>query len=121
MIQVIALLAGILLGIFSGLVPGIHSNTIASVLSTLPIDPEAFAYIIVAVLGAHLVFQFFPSIFLSIPDDTVVSSVLPGHRMALVGRGMEALSVCVSSVLLATGASALLIPVSLVLLPILYS
>src|SRR3989338_263596 len=118
MIQVIALLAGILLGIFSGLVPGIHSNTIASVLSTLPIDPEAFAYIIVAVLGAHLVFQFFPSIFLSIPDDTVVASVLPGHRMALEGRGRQALAVCAFSVMLSAGASALLLPVSLVLLPI---
>ena len=87
MLQLVAILIGIILGIFSGLIPGIHSNTIASVLSTLPIPPEAFAFIIVAVLGAHTIFQFFPSIFLSIPDDTVVASVLPGHRMALEGRG----------------------------------
>ncbi len=121
MLQILAVLIGIFLGIFSGLLPGIHSNTVASVLSTLPIAPETFAYIIVAVLGAHLVFQFFPSIFLSIPDDTVVASVLPGHRLALSGRGRKAITVCVSSVLLAAGASALLLPVSLWLLPAAYS
>lgn len=121
MIQLLAILAGILLGIFSGLMPGVHSNTIASVLSTLPIPADAFALLIVAVLAAHLVFQFFPSIFLSIPDDSVVVSVLPGHRMALEGKGREALSVCVAAVMIAAGASALLLPVSLAVLPAAYS
>ncbi len=121
MLQVLAVAAGILLGIFSGLLPGIHSNTIASVLSTLPIPPESFAFIIVAVLGAHIVFSFFPSVFLSIPDDTVVASVLPGHRMALAGRGREAITVCATSVIIASSASALLLPFSIALLPIAYA
>ena len=121
MVQFLAIAAGILLGIFSGLVPGIHSNTVASVLSSLPIPPDAFALIVVAVLGAHLIFQFFPSVFLSIPDDSVVASVLPGHRMALEGRGREAITVCVASVMLAATSSALLLPVSLVVMPILYA
>ena len=106
MLAIIAIAAGILLGIFSGLMPGIHSNTISSVLSTLPIPPEMFGYLIVAVLGAHLLFQFLPSIFLSIPDDTVVASVLPGHRLALAGRGREAVTICAASTLAAAGASA---------------
>ncbi|MFA6489969.1 MAG: tripartite tricarboxylate transporter permease [Candidatus Micrarchaeia archaeon] len=121
MLQVLAVAAGILLGILSGLLPGIHSNTIASVLSTLPLAPEFFTYIIVAVLGAHIVFSFFPSVFLSIPDDTVVASVLPGHRMALAGRGREAITVCAMAVILASCASALLLPVSIALLPIAYA
>ena len=121
MLSFLAILAGILLGIFSGLMPGIHSNTIASVLATLSIPPDAFALIIVAVLAAHIVFAFFPSVFLSIPDDTVVVSVLPGHRMALEGRGREAIAVCMSAVMMAAGASALLLPVSLVVLPIAYA
>ncbi|VVC01878.1 Tripartite tricarboxylate transporter TctA family protein [uncultured archaeon] len=121
MLQAAALLIGILLGIFSGLVPGIHSNTVASLLSTLPVPPDLLVFAIVAVLGAHLVFQFLPSIFLSIPDDTVVTSVLPGHRMALEGRGKEALLVCVSSVIAAVALSALLLPVAMVALPFAYS
>lgn len=121
MMQFVAAAAGILLGIFSGLLPGIHSNTIASVLAPLPIPPEAFQYLVVAALGAHMAFQFFPSIFLSIPDDTVVASVLPGHRMALAGRGREAISVCAICLLLAAGASAALLPLALLLIPLAYS
>ncbi len=121
LIAAIAIVAGIFLGTLSGLLPGIHSNTVASVLATLPIEPGALSLAIVAVLGAHLVFQFLPSIFLSIPDDTVVASVLPGHRLALSGRGREAVAICAFSTLAAAGASALLLPVSLVLLPAAYS
>lgn len=121
MLAAIAVAVGIILGAFSGLMPGIHSNTIASVLSGLPIDASALSIIVVAVLGAHIVFQFFPSIFLSIPDDTVVASVLPGHRLALAGKGREAISVCIISVLLAIGASAALLPISLLLIPFAYS
>jgi putative membrane protein len=91
------------------------------VLSSLPIPAEQFAFVIVAVLGAHIVFQFFPSVFLSIPDDTVVASVLPGHRMALSGRGREAISICCTSVLLATGAAVLLTPIALVAIPAIYA
>ena len=121
MFDVLAVVAGIVLGIFSGLLSGIHSNTVASVLASLPIAPESFMLLIVAVFAAHLVFQFFPSIFLSIPDDTVVVSVLPGHRMALDGRGREAITVAVTSIMIASAASALLLPVSLVVLPALYA
>ncbi|MFA4983150.1 MAG: tripartite tricarboxylate transporter permease [Candidatus Micrarchaeia archaeon] len=116
-----ALVAGMLLGIFSGLMPGIHSNTVASVISEMPIAPEMALYLIVALLAAHLVFQFIPSIFLSIPDDTVVASVLPGHRMALEGRGREALTVCVFSLAVAAFASALLLPLALIFVPAIYS
>ena len=121
MLAIIAVAFGLLLGIFSGLLPGIHSNTVASVLATLPIPPEAISLAVVAVVGAHLLFQFLPSIFLSIPDDTVVASVLPGHRLALSGRGREAISVCAFSTLAAAGASVLLIPVSLAALPAAYA
>ncbi len=120
-LEVIAVAFGLLLGIFSGLLPGIHSNTVASVLATLPVEPGALSLAIVAVVGAHLVFQFLPSIFLSIPDDTVVASVLPGHRLALAGRGREAITVCTFSTLAAAGASVLLIPVALVVLPAAYA
>jgi len=121
MLPLAAVAIGILLGIFSGLMPGMHSNTIASVLSTLPVSPEFFAFAIVAVLGAHIVFQFFPSVFLSIPDDTVVASVLPGHRMALAGRGREAITVCVFSVVIAAAISAVCTPLSLAAIPEIYA
>ncbi len=120
MLAILAIAIGLVLGLFSGLLPGMHSNTIASVLATLQIAPDSFVYMAVALLGAHLVFQFFPSVFLSIPDDTVVASVLPGHRLALEGRGKEAITICVASVMVAAVASALLLPVALTIIPYLY-
>jgi putative membrane protein len=120
-LQALAIAAGILLGIFSGLLPGVHANTVSSIVATLPVAPDLLLYIIVALLGAHLVFQFFPSIFLSVPDESVVVSVLPGHQLALEGRGREALLVCASSLMIAAVASALLLPASLYFLPAAYS
>lgn len=90
-------------------------------LAALPLPAESLSIIIVASLGAHLVFQFLPAIFFSIPDDTVVASVLPGNRMALEGRGAEALVVCAFSSLLATAGALLMLPLSLAFLPIAYS
>ena len=121
MLEIVAVAVGIALGIFTGLMPGIHSNTVASVLAGMPIDPQLLSFAIVAVFGAHLIVQFFPSIFLSIPDDTVVASVLPGHRLALEGRGREAIFICASSALIALGASAALLPVSIAIMPAIYS
>ncbi|MCX8194865.1 MAG: tripartite tricarboxylate transporter permease [Candidatus Micrarchaeota archaeon] len=117
----IAVFVGMLLGIFSGLVPGIHSNTVASVIANFPIPPDALVMIVAAAIGAHLVFQFLPSIFLSIPDDTVVASVLPGHRMALEGRGKEAVLICAFAVLASVGLSLVLLPLAIFLLPAIYS
>ncbi len=121
MISFAAIAIGMLLGMASGLLSGIHSNTIASVLSEIGMEPSSFALLVVAALGAHLAFQFFPSIFLSIPDDTVVASVLPGHRLALEGKGNEALCICAFSVVLAASCSALLLPAALFILPLAYN
>jgi putative membrane protein len=121
MVPLLALVVGMLLGMLSGLLPGVHSNTIASVLSQVGMDSSSFAFLVVAAVGAHLAFQFFPSIFLSIPDDSVVASVLPGHRLALEGRGREAIAICAFCILAAALCSALLLPVSLVVLPAAYA
>ena len=121
MLAILAVVAGIALGVFCGMMPGIHSNTVASILSTLPFPPDILTYAIVAVFGTHLVVQFFPSIFLSIPDDSVVASVLPGHRLALAGRGREAATLCAASALISVFASSLLLPFSIAVMPALYS
>lgn len=119
--DLIGVIAGLLLGVFSGLLPGVHTNTIAAVLLEMDIAPEFLSFVIVAALGAHIVFEFFPAIFLGIPDETTVVSVLPGQRLLLEGRGIEGLRICAVSILCATGLSVLFFPVSLVLFPFLYS
>ena len=119
--EFLAILIGAVLGIFSGLVPGVHSNTITSILVQLSIDPSFLGFIIIATLAGHTVFEFLPAIFLGIPDENTVVSVLPGQRMLLQGRSAEAIRTCAFSLLLSTLLSLMLFPLSLVLFPLLFS
>ncbi|MBN1941279.1 MAG: tripartite tricarboxylate transporter permease [Candidatus Diapherotrites archaeon] len=86
-------LAGCFLGIFTGLVPGIHVNTIAA-LST--INPEnnflGLALMICAMSIVHSFVDFIPAIFFGCPEESNYLSVLPGHRMLLKGKGIEAIT-----------------------------
>ncbi len=50
-LSVAALAIGVLLGIFSGLMPGIHSNTVASLLAAMPVQADALSRIDVRVLN----------------------------------------------------------------------
>jgi putative membrane protein len=120
-LDAIALAFGFLLGAVSGLVPGLHSNTIAPVLAGFFSDPSFLSVAIIAMFASRTALEFFPSIFFGVPDPDVAVSVLPGHRMLLSGRGLEAARVCAISLLISSVLAILLFPVSLWLLPILYS
>ncbi len=119
--------AGTLVGILTGLVPGIHTNTVAAVLVVVNgpltlglasflgngslLDAQvALICFLVAVAMAHIFVSYIPATFLGAPDESTALSVLPGHRLLLQGRGMVALRLsaqgglaavilCVSSVL----------------------
>ena len=96
--------AGACVGMFSGLVPGIHVNTLASLmLISYPfLDPliSSFAdasYVpvllaacIVSASVVHSFVSYVPSVFTGVPDQDSVMSVLPGHRLLLEGKGMAA-------------------------------
>lgn len=112
---------GIILGIFTGTVPGIHSNTLISVLETFGIEEGFFAAIIVSLYPAHLVASFIPSIFFGIPDQATVVSVLPGQRMVRAGKGIAALKTVLASSLFALIASVAVFSLSLEFFPLIYS
>ena len=97
-------LIGAAAGTFSGLVPGIHVNTLAMLLllaSPYLLDvlsgfvPEGYGPLLLscAVMSAavvHSSIDFVPSAFIGIPDAETVLNVLPAHRMILDGEGMAA-------------------------------
>lgn len=114
------ILCCLLLGFFSGLIPGLHSNTVTSALLGLGITSDSLPIAIVAMFGVHSIISFIPSIFLGIPDEQVVLSVLPGHRMAKEGRGIEAVMVMASSAIAALLLCIALFPASQALYPIVY-
>ncbi len=101
------LFAGILFGLFMGLIPGIHPNTIIlaiPVLMTLSITPICLLVFIVAMAITNVVSDFIPSILFGAPDSDSGLAVLPGHKMLMRGNGYEAIKLallgCVGSVLI---------------------
>ena len=96
-----AILLGVTSGIFTGLTPGIHVNTIAAITLSLGgtaflnnIDPMMIVLFIASLSITHTFFDVFPSLFLGIPGDESFS-LLPGHQMVKEGRGEEALYISV--------------------------
>jgi putative membrane protein len=94
----LAIIFGVLTGIFSGLTPGIHINMISLlVLSSSSFIIEHFGlnmvtlgvYIIVVGI-THTFLDAIPSIFLGAPDESNALGVLPGHRYLLRGNGLMA-------------------------------
>ncbi len=120
MSEALFLLAGFALGIISGLLPGLHSNTIISVISTLGIDDRALSFIIISLFPAHLITSFIPSIFFGIPEAGTVVAVLPGQRMVLRGKGIAALKTVLLSCVFAALLSISFFYSSLDLFPIIY-
>ncbi|MBN2734484.1 MAG: tripartite tricarboxylate transporter permease [Methanomicrobiaceae archaeon] len=93
---IICLLAGIFLGTISGLIPGIHSNTMAGLLLSVQtgflalFGETAMAVSLVAALIVHTFLDIVPGTFFGIPDADTALSVLPAHRLCLEGHGEEA-------------------------------
>ena len=97
-------LLGGMFGLFTGLVPGIHVNTLASLMllsypaleaalsGIVPAEhvPIVICSIIMSASVVHSYVDFVPSVFIGAPDAEDAISVLPGHRLLLSGKGMRA-------------------------------
>ena len=91
--------AGVLLGTISGLLPGIHVNTMAAGLLSIQValipvfGPEMLAAAMVAALITHTFLDCIPATFLGIPDADSAVSVIPAHALCLEGCGEEAVRI----------------------------
>ena len=127
---VLITVAGAALGTFTGLVPGIHVNTLAALMiSFYPIlsvtlseifppgyVPVLVASCIISAAVVHSFVDFVPSVFLGAPDPDEVLNVLPGHRMLLDGDGMVAVrSAAIGSVVGTMTAIVVAIPMQMLL------
>jgi TctA family transporter len=130
-------IAGSSLGILSGLAPGIHVNTLAILLVSLygPIQtsmswicgpigadttlfPILISALIVSAAVVHSFVDFVPSVFLGAPDESQVLSVLPGHRLLLDGKGLDAIrSAAFGSLVGALVALILIVPLKFLMGP----
>ncbi|MFQ5552551.1 MAG: tripartite tricarboxylate transporter permease [Thermoplasmata archaeon] len=121
-------LVGTAAGVVTGLTPGLHVNTVAALILALqgtvlglaaslfawasPTSQDLALFAAALVVGnviAHTFLDYVPSIFLGAPDAETALSVLPGHRMLLQGRGLEAIRLSAWGSLAATFLALLLV------------
>jgi putative membrane protein len=88
---------GFILGIFSGLIPGLHINNFAVIMLAVSpqlmaqgLSPYHMASIILAASISQTYFDIIPAVFVGAPDSDTALAVLPGHSLLLEGRGIEA-------------------------------
>ncbi|AGB49240.1 putative membrane protein [Methanomethylovorans hollandica DSM 15978] len=98
LLLLLSVFAGCLMGVVSGLIPGLHSNNIALLLvSVSPVLIEngiPAVYIICMILAnciTHTFHDIIPAIYLGVPNSDMALAVLPGHQLLLDGRGPEAI------------------------------
>ncbi len=115
-------LAGVGLGVVTGLIPGLHVNNLTPFLVTLAAGSSLvslnLAALIVAMSIVNVFISYIPSTFLGAPEEGTELSVLPAHRLLLEGRGYQAVRLttigCLGGLLLS---AALLLPFLFVITP----
>ncbi|MCD6189101.1 MAG: tripartite tricarboxylate transporter permease [Thermococcus sp.] len=97
------ILLGILFGTVTGITPALHVNTLASIVGSFLISPGGFSYVVLLYsMGlTHTFLDAFPSTFFGIPDEETAVSVLPAHKLALQGQGLEVINISLKASLLA--------------------
>lgn len=123
----LAVFIGIIAGMFTGLIPGIHINFVALILFIgSPFLLQYFSVIalacfIVSMSISHSFFDFIPSIFLSAPNDETALSILPGHQMLMKGEGYAAVRIALEGCFYGLLVLLFIAPVSIILMPLIYS
>ncbi len=92
-----------------------------SAMAILSIDPVTFAIFLTAMATTQTFIDFIPSIFLGVPDEDTVLSLLPSHKLLLEGRGMEAVKITAIASLYGVVISLFLLPIAFVVMPPAYT
>ncbi|MEM5878038.1 MAG: tripartite tricarboxylate transporter permease [Candidatus Aenigmatarchaeota archaeon] len=113
---------GIFLGLLAGLLPGLHPNQIYfMVFGLLTLKPECFVVLAGSLAISNIISSYIPMLFVSVPDPNNVANILPGHRMVLKGRGLEALKISVLSVVFALLSVLILLPLIMKIIPLIHN
>lgn len=123
---IIVCLIGVLCGTITGLIPGIHVNTVgAFIFASSPFllnsySPEVLCVFLISMAISHALLEFIPSMFLGVPEEGTVLSILPGHQMVIEGRGKEAVRLAAAGGFGAIIITIILLPLFFMLLPVIY-
>lgn len=123
---ILACFIGIFCGAVTGLIPGIHVNTVGAFIFASSnfllnfYSPESICVFLISMSISHALLEFIPSMFLGVPEEGTVLSVLPGHQMLLQGRGKEAIRLVALGGFGSVIVVIILLPVFMMVLPPLY-
>lgn len=122
-----ACILGVFLGTLTGLIPGIHVNTVgafvfaySSVLLKI-YTPEVLGVYLISMSISHALLEFIPSMFLGVPDEGTAMSIMPGHQLLLQGRGREAIRLVAIGGYGGIIVLIITLPVFMIVLPLLYN
>lgn len=102
---------GCILGTITGLVPGLHVNTIALLAINMPKENSLGLMAMIAAMSiVHTFVDFIPSIILGAPSNETFLGVLPGHKLLFQGKGTTAIKLTILGGLFAGIASVLAMP-----------
>ena len=97
----LATVVGALFGVITGLIPGIHVNTVVALLlagsagfASLGVEFSALLAFTCALAISHTFFDVVPGLFLGVPGDEGFA-LLPGHRLVRNGHGIEAIQLSI--------------------------
>jgi putative membrane protein len=119
-ILALSVILGSVGGVIAGLFPGIHANTVSQFLTYLGMGALPLAIAITAAAAMNTILSMLPAIFLCVPDQSTVLSVLPGQRLVNEGRGLHAIWICGIAAMLTLVLAFVLLPVSLIAIPAIY-
>jgi len=117
-------LVGVVLGTASGLIPGIHANTMAGILlgagaALVPVfGPAMVAVAMISALVTHTFLDAVPSTFLGVPDPDTAIAVLPAHALCMQGKGEEAVRISALGSALGAAAGAPLALIFVAVIPL---
>jgi putative membrane protein len=118
-------LIGCGLGIVTGMIPGLHVNTVAIIgfgtYASLGLNPLGFVVILTALSITHAFLEYLPAIFLGAPQEATALSVLPAHRLFMQGRALEAVKLTAAGSLLGLALGLALFIPALYVIPWLYN
>lgn len=115
-------LLGAIIGTVTGLLPGLHPNTL--IFSSLPLlirlPPQTALPLIVTAAVSHSMLNHIPAILIGIPDEGSALTALPGKEMLLNGQGGTAIHATLTGGLHTTATALPLIPLTFIILPPIY-
>ena len=122
---ILAAMFGLILGIFSALIPSLHINLISSIIFLLYSYTESINALIIIIIIfvmsiSYSFINFIPSVYLGAPNTDTFLTILPGHRYLLKGRGHEAVILTTIGCLASFISIIILFPLLINIIPILY-